>query len=106
MTRSVPALAGLALVLGGLAGCSDTPPETGPANIGPAELALFGDGYPEAGDPCLRAGETAYTNQYLSDAADLVACPPGTDAGLFTYDTGGAVLAEHEGWTLFTVPRR
>ncbi|WP_261400079.1 hypothetical protein [Leisingera daeponensis] len=77
-----------------------------PSDPGPIHLALFGDGYPNAGDPCRRAGESAYTNQFLDDAADLVACPPGTDPGLFAYTTGGRQVAKVDGWYLFSIPRR
>jgi hypothetical protein len=55
---------------------------------------------------CRRAGESAFTNQFLSDAADLVACPPGTDARLFEFETGGREVARLDGWILFTIPRR
>ena len=72
----------------------------------PASLPLFGDGYPNPGDPCRRAGESALTGDYLDDAADLVACPPSTDAGLFAYTYNASELARIDGWILFSVPRR
>ncbi|SDG38897.1 hypothetical protein [Alloyangia pacifica] len=72
----------------------------------PEALTLFGDGYPAPGDPCRRAGESAATADYLDDAADLVACPPGTDVALFAASTGGTQVATVEGWSLFSIPVR
>ena len=76
------------------------------AAAAPADVPLFGAGYRAEGDGCRRAGESAFTNQFLSDAADLVACPPGTDPGLFAFETGGREVARTDGWILFTIPRR
>lgn len=39
-----------------------------------------------------------------SPAADLAACPPVPDAGLFAASTGGAQVATVEGWSLFPIP--
>jgi len=72
----------------------------------PAELPLFGPGYRSEGDSCRRAGESAFTNQFLDDAADFVACPPGSDPALFTFETGGREVGRIDGWILFSVPRR
>jgi hypothetical protein len=72
----------------------------------PSDLPLFGEGYPNPGDPCRRVGESATTSRYLDDAADLVACPPSTDAGLFAFTYGATELERIEGWMLFSVPRR
>lgn len=80
------------------------PPESGTAP--PSELALFGSGYPNAGDPCRRAGESAFTGQFLDDAADLVGCPPGIDPGLFAFTYDARQVARLDGWFLFSVPRR
>ncbi len=78
----------------------------GGAATPPAPLGVFGPGYPNPGDPCRRAGETAFTNQFLDDAADLVACPPGTDPGLFAATFSARQMAQLDGWTVFSVPRR
>lgn len=96
----------IALLLGACT-VSVAPPTTTPAApVPPADVPLFGPGYRTAGDGCRRAGESAYTNQFLSDAADLVACPPGTDDRFFAFETGGREVARIDGWFLFTVPRR
>ncbi|WP_347268146.1 hypothetical protein [Paracoccus sp. (in: a-proteobacteria)] len=90
-----------------LAACTvdSTPPTVAPPRP-PADVPLFGGGFRSEGDQCRRAGESAFTNQFLGDAADLVACPPGTDPRLFAFETGGKEVARREGWILFTVPRR
>ena len=97
-----------------LAGCLDMAgvPGTGGGTAGdtaaapPAQLGVFGPGYPNPGDPCRRSGETEFTNQFLDDAADLVSCPPGTDPGLFASSFNARQMAQVDGWTVFSVPRR
>ncbi len=89
---------------GGSASRPTPPAAEGPR--APAALPLFGKGYPNAGDPCRRVGENSFTNRYLDDAADLVACPPGTDAGLFAYTYNANELERVDGWILFSIPRR
>lgn len=82
------------------------PPGPGPGTAPPSQLAVFGPGYPNAGDPCRRSGESAFTGQYLDDAADLVACPPGIDPGLFAFTYDARQVSRLDGWYLFSVPRR
>lgn len=91
-----------------LTACVDVsvPRPPGSGNAPPPQLALFGAGYPDAGDPCRRAGESVFTGQYLDDAADLVGCPPGTDPGLFAFTYNARQIAQLDGWYLFSVPRR
>jgi len=74
--------------------------------VPPADFAVFGSGFPNAGDPCRRAGESAFTSQFLDDAADLVACPPGTDTATFAANFQAREVARRDFWTLFSVPRR
>ncbi len=61
------------------------------------------DGYRDAADRCRRVGEDAYTNRFLDDAADLVACPEGV-ADLSGLETAARVAVK-DGWVLFSVPR-
>ncbi len=74
----------------------------------PAEpLPLFGDGYRAEGDQCRRVGENAVTNEFLDDAADLVACPEDMEnLGIFPIDTGGVEVARLQGYVLYSVPTR
>ena len=97
------------VALTALAGCLDiggAPDGGGGAASAPAPLGLFGAGYPSAGDPCRRAGETDFTGQFLDDAADLIGCPPGTDPGLIAFSLNATQVAEIDGWNVFSVPRR
>jgi len=103
--RLLPTLALPAALL--LAACTtDSVPQNNSGARPPADVPLFGPGFRSAGDLCRRAGESAFTNQFLGDASDLVACPPGTDPRLFAFETGGTEVARRDGWILFTVPRR
>ncbi len=99
-------LLALPLIALGMSACTSTPSDTPSGFTGPSELALFGDGYPNPGDPCRRAGESAVTSPYLDDASILVACPPSSDAGLVGYQLGGREVARYQGWILFSVPQR
>ena len=98
------AFGGVALLA--LGGCLDMGTGVGGSATPPAELGVFGQGYPNPGDPCRRAGETDFTNQFLDDASDLVACPPGSDPGLFAATFGARQMTQMDGWTVFSVPRR
>ena len=94
--RAVPPLATLALV----AACAQPEPLTG-------SLPLFGDGYRFKGDACLRVAEDDYTNQFLDDASDLVACPEDLEnLGVFVIDTGAVEVARRDGYVLYSVPLR
>lgn len=66
----------------------------------PAGLPVFGDGFPNPGDPCRRIGESEQTVDYLDDSASLVGCLSADDA----VKLGGRVVATLEGVMLLSVP--
>jgi hypothetical protein len=83
-----------------LAACDAPAPAT-------PELPFFGTGYRAEGDPCRRVGESEFTNQFLSDAADLVGCPAGMEnLGVFVTETGGVLVAQVGETNLYSVPVR
>ena len=66
----------------------------------PESLAPFGDGFPNAGDPCRTLCESAATVNCLDDSARLVGCPTAEAAAAL----GGTTVANIEGVTLVSVP--
>jgi len=98
------------LVLGtviAVAACEDTPSGSGSTIAPPPDDLNFVRGYRATDDMCQLTGETAFTVEFLDDAADLVSCPTGSDAAaslVGMYDA--RQVAETGGYTVYTVPRR
>lgn len=70
------------------------------------DLVFFFEGYRNDADQCRQLAETAYTNPFLDDAADLVGCPVTMEnMGVFITETGAAEITTKDGFVLFTVPR-
>ena len=67
-------------------------------------LPLFG-GYRSADDPCQRVAEDAFTNQFLDDSRDLVACPMGYDGTeAFLSETGATEVGRKGAYILYSAP--
>lgn len=73
----------------------------------PAALSPFGDGYPDAGDPCRRLGESELTSNFLDDSTILVGCPGTADAApaAALVAAGGKVVGAALGVTMISMPQ-
>lgn len=108
-TSSAPAPTAPAAPVAPAAPTPPTAPAASVATAWPSSLVVVGDGYPNAGDPCRRIGESADTADLLDDAADLVGCPGGAQAPAvlaLVEGHGGRVVKQYEDVTLVSVPRR
>lgn len=77
-----------------------------PVDLPPTTLPFFGDGYPNAGDPCRRLGEAEATAEYLDHTADLIGCPADMETlAAFIDETGASAAFERDGYVVLTVPR-
>ncbi|MFY2822573.1 hypothetical protein [Ruegeria sp. MALMAid1280] len=99
---------GLVLVL---TACQDMPLETEAADtfvVSPTNDNLrLVRGYRSTDDDCQLTGETAFTIDFLDDAADLVSCPTGSEAAQSLVEMYGArQVANTGGYTVYSVPRR
>ncbi|WP_377191388.1 hypothetical protein [Ruegeria meonggei] len=103
-------LIGIGLIVT-LGACQDMPLENEASDMvikSPTNdnLRLVG-GYRSTDDDCQLTGETAFTIDFLDDAADLVSCPTGSDASQSLVDMYGArQVAETGGYSVYTVQRR
>ena len=80
-------------------------PAPEPAPLPETSLPFFGDGYRAEGDQCRRVGESAETNNYLDDSADLVGCPEDMEnLGVFVTDTGAIEAFRQDGYVIYSVP--
>ena len=88
-----------------LMGCVETTPDVAISEPDP-EL-IFVRGYRGAADECQLVGETAFTIDFLDDAADLVACPTGSAAmASLVAETGAQMVTQTNSFTFFSIPYR
>ncbi len=74
--------------------------------LAPEPLPLM-SGYRDTADQCVRVGESAATNQYLDDAADLVGCPVDYEGiGVFVTETRAVQVGQAQGYLLYSVSVR
>ena len=96
---------GVSTVTLGVTGCVETTPELAISEPDP-EL-VFVRGYRNAADECQLVGESAFTVDFLNDAADLVACPTGGAAmASLMVETGASMLTQTNSFTFFSIPYR
>lgn len=89
-----------------LGGCDPTG-TTGAATEAPDPELVFVRGYRTPQDACQLTGESAFTSDFLDDAADLVTCPTGSaDEASLRAETGAREVARTGSFTLHSVPRR
>jgi hypothetical protein len=88
-----------------LAACVETAPEIAISEPDP-DLVLV-RGYRGPADDCKLVGESAFTADFLDDAADLVACPTGSDAmASLMAETGAAIITPTTSFSRFSLPSR
>lgn len=105
MSVNIPGLASLAAALFIITACGPQITVREATEEGDPGL-YFVRGYRSASDPCKLTGETAFTNQFLDDTADLVTCLTGYEgAAEFIETTGARVLTQTHSYTLYSVPR-
>ena len=88
-----------------LSGCSE-PTAVGGISEPDPDL-LFVRGYSSADDDCKLTGETAFTVDFLDDAADLVTCSTGSaDAAALVSQTSATLVTQTNSYSLYSVQRR
>ena len=101
MRKEVLAMGTLSLAIAACSGPLEEPDvSTEEIAVISEDLAPFGDGYPNAGDPCIRLGESSATSNYLDDDAILVGCPTEATAE----DLDGEVVGNIDGVRLVSIP--
>jgi hypothetical protein len=88
-----------------LTGCVETPGEI--AISEPDPDLVFVRGYRSPSDECQLVGESAFTVDFLDDAADLVACPTGSSAmETLMAETGAQIITQTNSFSFFSLVSR
>ena len=88
-----------------LTGCIETPVEVAVSEPDPD--LVFVRGYRNPSDECQLVGESAFTVDFLDDAADLVACPTGSSAmQTLMAETGSRIVTQTNSFSFFSLPYR
>ena len=88
-----------------VSGCLETPVEV--AISEPDPDLVFVRGYRSPSDECQLVGESAFTIDFLDDAADLVACPTGSSAmETLMAKTGAQILTQTNSFSFFSLTYR
>ena len=109
----VAAATGILVTISGISGCNrretvPTPLPDDPWADAPSSLVAFRDGFPSAGDPCRRLGESELTNQWLDHTRTLIGCPAvgsGSPVEQLLADRNGTLVAEVEGFSVISIPK-
>ena len=104
LEKVMPCIGACSLVLA-VTGCGETAPEVAISEPDP-ELN-FVRGYRNAADECQLVGESAFTVDFLDDAADLVACPTGSSAmETLMAETGARIITQTNSFSFFSLAYR
>ena len=105
MLRRFVGTAGILSCVAMTTACSDQTSVVGICE--PDPVLIFVRGYRSAADECQLVGESAFTVDFLDDAADLVACPTGSAAmaSLMT-ETGAKMITQTNSYSFFSIPYR
>lgn len=88
-----------------LTGCIETPVEVAVSEPDPD--LVFVRGYRSPSDECQIVGESAFTVDFLDDAADLVACPTGSSAmQTLMAEMGSQIITQTNSFSFFSLPYR
>jgi hypothetical protein len=88
-----------------VAGCIETPGEI--AISEPDPDLVFVRGYRSPSDECQLVGESAFTVDFLDDAADFVACPTGSSAmETLLAETGSQIITQTDSFSFFSLAYR
>lgn len=105
--RNIRSLAGVCALASSflVAGCIETPVEVAVSEPDPD--LVFVRGYRSPSDECQLVGESAFTIDFLDDAADLVACPTGSSAmETLMAETGAQIITQTNSFSFFSLVYR